>query len=73
MAISEEGFEAFCLQGLCSAALHRTLAEQLLGAEDFLSFKAMRLGGGIGGGLGVGGEVDGVRSEGRSCGSRVLK
>ncbi|CAJ1360073.1 unnamed protein product, partial [Effrenium voratum] len=41
VAISEEGFEAFCLQGLCSAALHRTLAEQLLGAEDFLSFKAM--------------------------------
>ncbi|CAK9053727.1 unnamed protein product [Durusdinium trenchii] len=41
VSISEERVEAFLQEGLRKGALHRALAEQLLAAEDFLSFKAM--------------------------------
>eukprot|EP00439_Symbiodinium_sp_Y106_P058663 s2442_g8.t1 len=42
VSITEEQFDRFCETGLTKhRSLHRALAEQLLAAEDFLTFKAM--------------------------------
>ncbi|CAE7378960.1 unnamed protein product, partial [Symbiodinium sp. CCMP2456] len=42
VSITEEQFDRFCETGLTkNRSLHRALAEQLLAAEDFLTFKAM--------------------------------